>query len=118
MPCLGFRSIGEIVLDVLQPLPPEFATVDWQMYPAGGVVTSKAMLEAIRRLAVEGRECCRFKDIIFSEPEAQVEDNTAAIPAEQEGVLDLTSPLNDSQKAAVAATALGRMSLIWGPPGG
>lgn len=88
------------------------------MYQAGGVVTSKAMLDAIKRLAVEGQGCCRFKDILCSgasdEPEA--EHAAVAISAEDSS-LSLTSALNDSQKAAVAATALGRMSLIWGPPG-
>ncbi|EKM48597.1 uncharacterized protein PHACADRAFT_214736 [Phanerochaete carnosa HHB-10118-sp] len=108
---------GELVLDVLQPLPPEFADVDWHMYQAGGVVTSKAMLEAVRRLAVEGRGCCRFKDIICSDASVQAEGDAAGAAAVDDAELSLTSPLNDSQKAAVAATALGRMSLIWGPPG-
>ncbi|GJE97878.1 RNA-directed RNA polymerase domain-containing protein [Phanerochaete sordida] len=110
-------SRGELVLDILQPLPPEFAVVDWQMYRAGGVVTSKAMLDAVRRLATEGRGCCRFKDIICSDAVAEGRGGTAGELVEGDPDLVLTSPLNDSQKAAVAATALGRMSLIWGPPG-
>lgn len=42
---------GELVLDILRLLLPEFADVDWDMYQAGGVA-SQAMRDTVRHLVV------------------------------------------------------------------
>lgn len=108
-------SRGELSLEVLHPLPPEWDSVDWYLYPSGSIVTSRAMVDAVQRLALEGMECCHFGNIIVGEAPLQQDDEN--LPREGPNNLELTSPLNDSQRAAVAAARLGCMSLIWGPPG-
>lgn len=110
-------SRGEICLDVLHPLPPEWSTIDWYLYPAGSIVTSRAMMDAVQRLAVDGLECCRFRDIITGQEDiTQPPPGNDADEDSTEGVA-FTSTLNASQQHAVLSTRLGSMSLIWGPPG-
>lgn len=115
---------GELTMHVLQPLPPEYRQVNWRLYNAGSVATSKAMLDALQRFAVDGMECCRFSDIISGSAEhaaAAVQREDAGAEEEEEGEGDaaasLPSSLNASQREAVLSSRLGRMSLIWGPPG-
>ncbi|OCH91052.1 RdRP-domain-containing protein [Obba rivulosa] len=107
---------GELYLEVQQPLPPEYDRVDWNLYDAGSTATSKAMLDAVLRLAEDGYECCRFNDVIIG---------TAAVVEEDEQLSqDLTDvghrlpeTLNASQCTAVLSAQPGSLSLIWGPPG-
>ena len=110
-------SRGEICLDVLQPLPPEWVEVDWHLYPAGSIVTSKAMMDAIQRLAEDGLACCRFRDIITGQAAIQPGDGDLMDTFADDGA-SFTSPLNPSQRRAALSAQLGQMSLIWGPPGG
>ena len=110
-------SRGELELEALHPLPPEWSTVDWYLYQAGSVVTSKAMMDAIRRLVLEGDECCGFSDLIVgmgSGHDAALEDQDAV---SEEANEQFTVNLNESQRRAVLSTKLGFMNLIWGPPG-
>lgn len=104
---------GEIMLDVLQPLPPEATTVNWRLYNAGSVATSKAMLDALQRLAIDGFECCHFNDLITgsAEPVQVAAANHGA------AMVGVSPTLNESQREAVASARVGWMSLIWGPPG-
>lgn len=104
-------SRGELNLDVVQPLPPEYDTVDWRLYQAGSIVTSKAMVDALSKLAVDGLESCAFRDIISGQAHEveEVEENA------EHG--DIPTTLNPSQRSAVASAQLECFSLIWGPPG-
>lgn len=111
-------SRGELLIKTQQSLPPEFESVDWRLYDAGSVATSKAMLDAVRRLTMEGWECCSFNDIITGRevlPEELVEGNEAEEPAQDE--TEVLESLNESQRNAVLSAKEGKMSLIWGPPG-
>ena len=106
---------GEMLLDVQQPLPPEYAQVNWRLYNAGSTATSRAMLDAIQRFAAEGMECCSFNNMIVGDP-----DNLEEPPTnEEEGLrtVNILATLNPSQREAVLSAKIGRLSLIWGPPG-
>jgi hypothetical protein len=106
---------GEMMLDLQQPLPPEYKEMNWRLYNAGSVATSKAMMDAIQRFAVEGMECCRFNDIIVGDAEER--EDTTQIEVDGGDYSDIPATMNPSQREAVASAKLGRVSLIWGPPG-
>lgn len=133
---------GEMTIELLHPPPPEMQNMDWNMYNAGSVgqpfsylffvrpglicvhfsATTKAMLDAVSRLVVEGSDCCRFYDIIIDSDRGEAENEnenessqTARDLDAEESDLD-TSGLNASQIAAVRSSTSG-VSLIWGPPG-
>ncbi|KAI0684613.1 RNA dependent RNA polymerase-domain-containing protein [Cytidiella melzeri] len=109
-------SRGELMLDLQQPLPPEYMQVNWRIYNAGSVATSKAMLDALQRFAIEGMECCRFNDVIIGDSKGL--DEPEHLPTEdEENLKSIPASLNPSQRDAVISAKLGRMSLIWGPPG-
>ena len=107
-------SRGELYLSVQHPLPPEYANVTWRVYNAGSIATSKAMLDAVQCLAAEGNDCCRFSSIIAGA------ETPATHPVEETELGledDTSSSLNASQQLAVRCVGIGRMTLIWGPPG-
>ncbi|KAJ3554369.1 hypothetical protein NM688_g3145 [Phlebia brevispora] len=106
-------SRGELYLSVHHPLPPEYAAVTWRIYDAGSVATSKAMLDAVQRLAEEGDDCCGFSSLVTGQDELAAE----IAEEEVERTFDPSSSLNESQQHAVQCVGLGRMTLIWGPPG-
>ncbi|KAH9941433.1 RNA dependent RNA polymerase-domain-containing protein [Amylocystis lapponica] len=106
-------SRGELTLEPKHPLPPEYDRVDWNLYSAGSIATSKAMLDAVLRLAREGVECCLFNRIIVGDEDRSEPD----MPAQSMEAQDVPPALNASQKAAVLSAAPDILALIWGPPG-
>ncbi|KAI0782921.1 RNA-directed RNA polymerase [Abortiporus biennis] len=108
-------SRGEVLLEPLHPLPPEYASVDWNLYCAGSIATSKAMLDAVQKLAMERSDCCSFYDTITGAAESLDQDETI-LDGEAEGD-GVDSTLNESQRQAISLARAGRMTLIWGPPG-
>lgn len=121
--CVVLRaSRGEILLSPSHPLPPEYAEVTWSMYDAGSVATSRAMMDAVEKLVVEGSSACWFHDIITGRSgEAPTPIRTThdldGADEQLEDSESIPASLNESQKSAVKNSRLGRMSLIWGPPG-
>ncbi|THH29680.1 hypothetical protein EUX98_g4493 [Antrodiella citrinella] len=112
-------SRGEILLSPFHPLPPEYTEVTWNMYDAGSVATSRAMLDAVQKLVMAGYGACKFHRVITGSGddehlEGQSEGGEAETDGDEE---DDLGTLNDSQKIAVRASQLGKFSLIWGPPG-
>ncbi|OBZ65910.1 ATP-dependent helicase upf1 [Grifola frondosa] len=107
-------SRGELWLDVKQPLPPEWKSVDWNLYDAGSTATSKAMMDAVLRLARDGRECCRFNHIIVGLDPIPSNNGVRSPPADDQSI---PASLNASQRAAVLSAKPDRLTLIWGPPG-
>ena len=110
-------SRGEMYLRPFHPLPPEYDIVTWNMYDAGSVATSRAMLDAVLKLLTESYQACRFYDIITgggteAEEGNEAEDTVTNRPSDND-----LGTLNQSQKDAVNASQPGKMSLIWGPPG-
>jgi regulator of nonsense transcripts 1 len=70
-------------------------------------------MDAIRRLAAEGSECCRFYRMITDA--TSMEEVAPAEGASDSGISD--DGLNDSQREAVRRTQQAQVSLVWGPPG-
>ncbi|CAL1711823.1 unnamed protein product [Somion occarium] len=112
-------SKGELFLTLQQPLPPEYAEVDWKLYSAGSIATSKAMLDAVQKLAMEGWESCRFHKIITGTetPELNGISSQTIQDTHSSEISDIPASLNRSQRRAVISASTETMSLIWGPPG-
>ncbi|KAJ3824830.1 RNA dependent RNA polymerase-domain-containing protein [Lentinula raphanica] len=110
---------GEIRVKLVHRPPPEFERMEWYLYDVGSVATFRAMVDAIRRLALEGPECCRFSRMITDAfPEDDDGDDAGVI----EDVAAISAPidandLNESQYEAIRRTRQAQVSLIWGPPG-
>ena len=108
---------GELYIEVKHPLPPEYARVDWYIYNAGSIATSRAMMDAVTKLALDGSEACVFASIIVGSEavvDAEAEEHSAAVEPE---TTHSAAALNDSQREAVLAASPGTLALIWGPPG-
>ncbi|KXN84461.1 putative RNA-dependent RNA polymerase 1 [Leucoagaricus sp. SymC.cos] len=105
---------GELKIELLHPPPPEMENMDWNLYTAGSIATSRAMMEALLRLLTEREQCCVFYPSITG-------DVTTETPATSSEVLESNfepgDHLNESQKAAVMSPTQKPLSLIWGPPG-
>lgn len=101
---------GTVKIQVLQPLPPEFKDMDWDLYDAGSVATARAMLDAVAKLATDGRECCELADLITEADGADPPIIPTSMPAWED------DRLNESQLAAVNSID-SPLALIWGPPG-
>jgi len=109
---------GELYLELKHPLSPEYARVDWYVYNAGSIATSKAMMDAVSKLALDGFEACTFADIITGS--ARVAETDSEDQGSQDNVaqqVSASASLNDSQRAALVAAGPGKLALIWGPPG-
>ncbi|KAG5653862.1 hypothetical protein H0H81_009941 [Sphagnurus paluster] len=105
---------GELKISLFHPAPPEMEQMDWNMYNAGIIATSRAMMDAVQRLLKEGAACCRFHDIITGE--TPQDDTIENIPVTNAGSLPTSDRLNESQIMAVQSCSA-PLSLIWGPPG-
>ncbi|KAA1476797.1 RdRP-domain-containing protein [Dentipellis sp. KUC8613] len=135
---VGVAKAGEVSISLMHTPPPEFAEMHWYLYNAGSVATFRAMMDAIRRLAAEGAECCRFHRLITAPKdegsgagaeERQNDEPTDVDDHEDDGLADERSRgdgdtdndtitgLNASQMRAVQSSDASRLSLIWGPPG-
>ncbi|KAF8056611.1 RNA-directed RNA polymerase [Lyophyllum atratum] len=106
---------GELKISLLHPPPPEMERMDWNMYNAGIIATSRAMMDAVLRLLKEGAACCKFHKIITGELEEN--DDLGEEPAISNlGHSTASARLNESQVMAVNSCTA-PLSLIWGPPG-
>ncbi|KAF5380175.1 hypothetical protein D9615_006214 [Tricholomella constricta] len=107
-------SKGELKILLFHPPPPEMEHMNWNMYDAGIIATSRAMMDAVLRLLKEGAACCQFHDLITGETtdEDPTEINVVSDPSSS----FTSSRLNESQITAVSSS-MARLSLIWGPPG-
>ncbi|KAJ3981779.1 RdRP-domain-containing protein [Lentinula detonsa] len=105
---------GEIRVRLVRRPPPEFERMQWYLYDVGSVATFRAMMDAIRRLALEGPECCRFSRMI-TDASSLAEDEAAQETAETPAQIEADG-LNESQFEAVRRTRQAQVSLIWGPP--
>lgn len=81
-------------------------------------------MDAIRRLALEGPECCRFSRLItdtssLASQEGGEDQEAGDIETQVESSIPENSldSLNQSQREAVNRTMRAQVSLIWGPPG-
>lgn len=107
---------GELKIDLLHPPPPEMEEMDWNMYNAGSIATSKAMMDAMLRLLQEGAACCRFHRIITGDRTQEDDDPTVDNTILDVNLEQISDHLNASQILAVESCRV-PLSLIWGPPG-
>ncbi|TFY74672.1 hypothetical protein EWM64_g9340, partial [Hericium alpestre] len=113
---------GESTISLMHTPPPEFDKMQWYLYNAGSVATFRAMMDAIRRLAAEGPECCRFHRILTaprqsdSDGETDTPESAEESGSAVEGAEDIGPGLNESQRRAVLSSEKTQVSLIWGPP--
>lgn len=75
-------------------------------------------MEAIRRLASEGADCCRFHRMITDADSWGSQEHEAQDVTDSRGTDNVEGgDLNESQRNAVRTSQNARVSLIWGPPG-
>ncbi|THH07660.1 hypothetical protein EW145_g3223 [Phellinidium pouzarii] len=106
-------SAGELRLELIHPLPPEYKEMEWDIYDAGSIATTNVMMSALQRLESEKSKCCRFYSAITG---SASEDELA--PANEEGndYFIANANLNESQIAAIDASKF-PLNIVWGPPG-
>lgn len=116
-------SKGELKIELQHPPPPEVLKIKWEMFTAGSVATSRAMMDALLRLFDERIDCCSFYQTIISKSSdksdpgsAEHEELRDEVSIDDSSIEELVQGLNDSQSAAVHSCK-GPLSLIWGPPG-
>jgi hypothetical protein len=112
---VSFR--GEMEIELFHHPPPEYADMEWSMYDCGSTATTRAMMDAIKRLYVENSEACGFSKVLTGSAEVQdVFDDlkeSVNIPVDGPG----WEGFNASQKEAIQRSFKSNLSLIWGPPG-
>lgn len=76
-------------------------------------------MEAIRRLATSGAECCRFDKVITETASftGQAVESDETEPVTEAIESDSDNTLNESQIRARNISHTAQISLIWGPPG-
>ncbi|KAG7440660.1 RNA-directed RNA polymerase [Guyanagaster necrorhizus] len=105
---------GEMKIELQHPPPPEMERMDWNMYNAGSIATSKAMMDALIRLLVEKEECCRYHHLITGETGGDEFPTINGAGGSED--FSYGTDLNESQIEAIKSCEA-PLSLIWGPPG-
>ena len=100
---------GALFIRLTQPPPPERCS--WYVLPAGNTTTTRAMINAIRKITKQRSECCA----IYSKLIPGVASKTMS-PLEPPAALD-HSDLNASQLRAVTEAVRCDLTLCHGPPG-
>ncbi|KAJ7811000.1 RNA-directed RNA polymerase [Mycena olivaceomarginata] len=104
---------GELKIELMHPPPPEMEAMEWNLYNAGIIATSKAMMEALLRLLEDREICCRYYSLITgTTPETPL----ALASAPTSPIPEIYANLNQSQITAVESTT-NPLCLVWGPPG-
>ena len=103
---------GSATFECLHPIPHYLEDCSWKLTNCGSFVTSQTMIDAICRFALGSAEYCPIQDQLLALP-----SNDTDAPA---GTADLDLSqyaLNESQNAALRASMVGSLTLLWGPPG-
>ncbi|KIM31881.1 hypothetical protein M408DRAFT_240126 [Serendipita vermifera MAFF 305830] len=109
---VSFR--GEVEIELFHHPPPEYAKMEWSLYDCGSTATTRAMMDAIKRLYNEKFEACAFNNLLTGTDEgASTQEESEDISTDGPG----WEGFNDSQKQAIKTSFLSNLSLIWGPPG-
>ncbi|KAF8631095.1 hypothetical protein AX17_005140 [Amanita inopinata Kibby_2008] len=115
-------EIGQYKIELFHPPPPEMEQMDWNLYNAGSIATSRSMMDALLRLLTDKESCCGFYSIITGDRESEPAEPTAEDVVGNESVSQSepefvpADNMNASQLTAVSSCN-SRLSLIWGPPG-
>ena len=109
-----FQSLdqGTVTFECLHPLPHYLEDCSWNLANCGSFVTSQTMIDALNRFAREPALHCPIQRQLLR---LQSDDMDAhSDPAD----LDVSQYfLNESQNAALRASMVGSLTLLWGPPG-
>lgn len=103
---------GEVEIELFQHPPPEYASMEWNMYDCGSTATTRAMMDAVIKLHTQYYEASGIFGLLSGIPNANDSD-IPSINAEGPG----WEGFNESQKDAIAKACGSELSLIWGPPG-
>ncbi|CAE6466866.1 unnamed protein product [Rhizoctonia solani] len=134
----GIRK-GELRIHLFHTPPVDFEVIEWYLYPAGNIVTSRAMLDSVIKLQSRPNYSTALHNFITgdegvhstvpvspgqseSESEPESGDEAEGVPEEpkrdwtidQEGID--WDHFNESQKSAILSIRY-PLSLVWGPPG-
>lgn len=79
-------------------------------------------MDAIRRLATESAECCRFHrtitgDSLTEGASQELSEASGSVDETHDPDEEIQDELNHSQRVAVQASRTSQVTLIWGPPG-
>lgn len=131
---------GELRINLLHNPPIDLENIQWHLYPAGDVVTSRAMLDAVKKLLSSPFQSTALHHLITGGDHTEQEpvqdtdsgsdsDSDSEDDGRAEGVphepatswsIDDTgvdwTHFNESQKQAILSIQH-PLSLIWGPPG-
>ena len=103
---------GSATFECLHPIPHYLEECSWKLTNCGSFVTSQTMIDAICRFALESAEYCPIQQQLLALPTSDTDALTGAAD------LDLSQyALNESQNAALRASMVGSLTLLWGPPG-
>ena len=98
--------------ECLHPIPHYLEDCSWKLTNCGSFVTSQTMIDAICRFALESAEYCPIQEQLLGLPTNDTDAPTGTAD------LDLSQyALNESQNAALRASMVGSLTLLWGPPG-
>ncbi|KAF8709476.1 AAA domain, partial [Rhizoctonia solani] len=132
----GIRK-GELRIHLFHTAPVDFGNIEWYLYPAGDIVTSRAMLDSVVKLQMHPNYSTALHHLITGEEtiysadpassdESEVElesgDEAKGTPEEpqKDWSIDDTGinwdRFNESQKSAILSVSY-PLSLVWGPPG-
>ena len=103
---------GSATFDCLHPIPHYLEECSWKLTNCGSFVTSQTMIDALCRFALEPAEYCPIQQQLLGLPTNDTDALTGAAD------LDLSQyALNESQNAALRASMVGSLTLLWGPHG-
>ncbi|KAJ1308794.1 hypothetical protein OPQ81_004484 [Rhizoctonia solani] len=138
----GIRK-GEARIHLLHTPPIDFESIEWYLYPAGDIVTSRAMLDSVVKLQLYPAHSTALHHFITgdepvsprmledpedseSESESEHGSETTGDPIQppihppEDWAIDDTgidwARFNESQKSAILSIQH-PLSLVWGPPG-
>ena len=103
---------GSATFECLHPIPHYLEDCSWKLTNCGSFVTSQTMIDAICTFALESDEYCPIQQHLLGLPANDTDALTGAAD------LDVSQyALNESQNAALRASLVGSLTLLWGPPG-
>ncbi|CCO32890.1 RNA-dependent RNA polymerase 2 Short=AtRDRP2 [Rhizoctonia solani AG-1 IB] len=132
----GVRK-GELRIHLMHTPPIDFEDIEWYLYPAGDIVTSRAMLDSIVKLQLRPNYSTALHHLITGyegiystapttseESELESDSGDEAEEVSEEPIKDWTidevginwDRFNESQKSAILSISH-PLSLVWGPPG-
>ncbi|CAE6538465.1 unnamed protein product [Rhizoctonia solani] len=132
----GIRK-GELRIYLFHTPPIDFEDIEWYLYPAGDMVTSRAMLDSVVKLQSHPNHSTALHHFITggddvhptipessedSETDSESEGETTEAPEQPPTgwAIDDTgidwARFNESQKSAILSIQY-PLSLVWGPPG-